>query len=325
MKLPDVKRVKPVKIADDAKERLSGASRKLVGTIGSSASSAKGVLDAEFKKTRASKVERRHEYSVMWISFIIIVISSAVFFLIGWVVNDADWGWQDFFFNMGCNILALFVVVLCLDTLVNRNKDSRIQRDEARKILRYNRLIGPEIDMYLVRKNMVITPAGKPVHKFRVDSTFTVQDMKDMYGPSELVSDVGISKIRRYAHYQSVLRDYFEKLIENVDFTFYPEVGDAALRYLNAASYGEAAIEAVLSYEDSRAGTKSMKSMIIAMMRDEPADGCFMNANATMKNIYLVHQMINDQEKAVSEYLRMIKILQEQDPSESSKRNVEYE
>lgn len=325
MKLPDVKKVKPAKIADDAKERLSGASRKLVGTIGSSASSAKGVLDAEFKKTRASKVERRHEYSVMWISFIIIVISSAIFFLIGWVVNDADWGWQDFFFNMGCNILALFVVVLCLDTLVNRNKDSRIQRDEARKILRYNRLIGPEIDMYLVRKNMVITPAGKPVHKFRVDSTFTVQDMKDMYGPSELVSDVGISKIRRYAHYQSVLRDYFEKLIENVDFIFYPEVGDAALRYLNAASYGEAAIEAVLSYEDSRAGTKSMKSMIIAMMRDEPADGCFMNANATMKNIYLVHQMINDQEKAVSEYLRMIKILQEQDPSESSKRNVEYE
>lgn len=325
MKLPDVKKVKSVKIADDAKERLSGASRKLVGTIGSSASSAKGVLDAEFKKTRASKVERRHEYSVMWISFIIIVISSAIFFLIGWVVNDADWGWQDFFFNMGCNILALFVVVLCLDTLVNRNKDSRIQRDEARKILRYNRLIGPEIDMYLVRKNMVITPAGKPVHKFRVDSTFTVQDMKDMYGPSELVSDVGISKIRRYAHYQSVLRDYFEKLIENVDFIFYPEVGDAALRYLNAASYGEAAIEAVLSYEDSRAGTKSMKSMIIAMMRDEPADGCFMNANATMKNIYLVHQMINDQEKAVSEYLRMIKVLQEQDPSESSKRNVEYE
>lgn len=325
MKLPDVKKVKPVKIADDAKERLSGASRKLVEAIGSSASSAKGVLDAEFKKTRASKVERRHEYSVMWISFIIIVISSAIFFLIGGVVNDADWGWQDFFFNMGCNILALFVVVLCLDTLVNRNKDSRIQRDEARKILRYNRLIGPEIDMYLVRKNMVITPVGKPVHKFRVDSTFTVQDMKDMYGPSELVSDVGISKIRRYAHYQSVLRDYFEKLIENVDFIFYPEVGDAALRYLNAASYGEAAIEAVLSYEDSRAGTKSMKSMIIAMMRDEPADGCFMNANATMKNIYLVHQMINDQEKAVSEYLRMIKILQEQDPSESSKRNVEYE
>ena len=306
-------------------ERLKGASRKISDAIGTSATSAKNVLDAEFKKTRASRVEMRHEFSVMWISFFVIVVSSAAFFLIGWLFGEGEWTFRDFFYNMGCNILAMFVVVLCLDTLVNRNRDSRIQRDEARKILRYNRLISPEIDMYLVRKNMVITPAGKQVRKFQVDSSFTVQDMRDMYGPSELVSDVGISKIRRYAHYQSVLRDLFEKLIENVDFTFYPEVADAAMKYLNATSYGEAALNAVVSYEDSRAGTRSMKAMVTSMIREEPEDGSFMNANATMKNIYLLHQMINDQEKAVSEYIRMIKTLQEMDPSGTVRKEVEYE
>ena len=306
-------------------ERLKGASKKISDAIGTSATSAKNVLDAEFKKTRASRVEMRHEFSVMWISFFVIIVSSAAFFLIGWLFGEGEWTFRDFFYNMGCNILAMFVVVLCLDTLVNRNRDSRIQRDEARKILRYNRLISPEIDMYLVRKNMVITPAGKQVRKFQVDSTFTVQDMRDMYGPSELVSDVGISKIRRYAHYQSVLRDLFEKLIENVDFTFYPEVADAAMKYLNATSYGEAALNAVVSYEDSRAGTRSMKAMVTSMIREEPEDGSFMNANATMKNIYLLHQMINDQEKAVSEYIRMIKTLQEMDPSGTVRKEVEYE
>lgn len=306
-------------------ERLKGASKKISDAIGTSATSAKNVLDAEFKKTRASRVEMRHEFSVMWISFFVIIVSSALFFLIGWLFGEGEWTFRDFFYNMGCNILAMFVVVLCLDTLVNRNRDSRIQRDEARKILRYNRLISPEIDMYLVRKNMVITPAGKQVRKFQVDSTFTVQDMRDMYGSSELVSDVGISKIRRYAHYQSVLRDLFEKLIENVDFTFYPEVADAAMKYLNATSYGEAALNAVVSYEDSRAGTRSMKTMVISMIREEPEDGSFMNANATMKNIYLLHQMINDQEKAVSEYIRMIKTLQEMDPSGTVKKEVVYE
>lgn len=306
-------------------ERLKGASKKISDAIGTSATSAKNVLDAEFKKTRASRVEMRHEFSVMWISFFVIIVSSAAFFLIGWLFGEGEWTFRDFFYNMGCNILAMFVVVLCLDTLVNRNRDSRIQRDEARKILRYNRLISPEIDMYLVRKNMVITPAGRQVRKFQVDSSFTVQDMRDMYGPSELVSDVGISKIRRYAHYQSVLRDLFEKLIENVDFTFYPEVADAAMKYLNATSYGEAALNAVVSYEDSRAGTRSMKAMVVSMIREEPEDGSFMNANATMKNIYLLHQMINDQEKAVSEYIRMIKTLQEMDPSGTVRKEVEYE
>ncbi|MDO5861239.1 MAG: hypothetical protein Q4Q58_00270 [Thermoplasmata archaeon] len=283
------------------------------------------VLDKGFQRTRASNVERSHEFSVMWISFGIIVVSSAVFFLIGFFCNG-DWTWKDFFYNMACNILAMFVVVLCLDTLVNRNRDSRVQREEARKILRYNRLISPEIEMYLVRKNMVITPNGKTMKKFQVDSNFTVRDMRDMYGASELVSDVGISKIRRYGHYQRVLRDHFEGLIQSVDFTFYPEIADAAMRYLNATSYGEAALDAVISYEDTRAGTKSMKTMVIAMLKEEPEDGSFMAANPTMKNIYLVHQMINDQEAAVADYLKMIKLLQDQDTSGYMKKEtVEFE
>ncbi|MDO5852483.1 MAG: hypothetical protein Q4Q62_00115 [Thermoplasmata archaeon] len=301
---------------------LKDAASRLKDTVDTSAR----VLDTDFKRTRASKVEKHHEFSVMWISFAVIIVSSAVFFFIGWAFCDGDWTWRDFFYNMACNILALFVVVLCLDTLVNRNRDSRLQREEARKILRYNRLISPEIDMYLVRKNMVITPNGKTVKKFQVDSDFTVQDMRDMYGSSELVSDVGISKIRRYAHYQGVLRDHFEGLVQSVDFTFYPEIADAAMRYLNATSYGEAALEAVISYEDSRAGTKSMKTMVVAMIREEPEDGTFMAANPTMKNIYLVHQLINDQETAVADYLRMIKALQEQDTSGYMKREtVDYE
>ncbi len=285
-----------------------------------------GVLDESFNRTRASKVEKHHEFSVMWISFVIIVITSAVFFLIGSMINDGVWSSTDFFYNMGCNILAMFIAVLCLDTLVNRNRESRLRRDESRKILRYNRLISPDIDMYLVRKNMVVTPNGKTVRKFQLISKFTVKDMKDMYAPSEIISDVGISKIRRYAHYQALLREHFEHLVESVDFTFFPEIADAAMRYLNASAYGEAALDAVVSYEDSRAGTKSMRVMVIGMMKEEPEDGSFADSNPTMKNIYLVHQMIMEQQQAVSDYIRMIRTLQDQDTSGyMRKENVEYE
>ncbi len=319
MKAPKVRGI----ASSDVKNKFSGAAGKMRDAV---SSSGKSILDSNFKHERAIRIEKRHELSIMWISFIIIVVSSAVFFIIGRIVNDGDWSYMDFFYNMGCNILAMFIVVLCLDTLVNRNRDDRLQRGEASKILRYNRLISPEIDMYLVRKNMVITPNGKTVRKFQVDAKFTVRDMRDMYGASDLVADVGISKIRRYAHYQAVLADHFEKLIENVDFVFYPEIADAAMRYLNATSYGEAALDAVVSYEDTRAGTKSMRTMVIQMIRDEPEEGRFIDANPTMKNVYLVHQMINEQEAAVADYLRMIKTLQEKDPSQSKREEVvEYE
>lgn len=309
-------------IPSDAKERLKGTGNRIKDAIGSSASSAKGVLDAEFNRTRADRVEKIHEFSVMWRSFFIIVVSSAVFFLIGFFCKG-DWTWRDFFYNMGCNILAMFIVVLCLDTLVNRNRDSRQRREEARKIMRYHRLISPDIDMYLVRKNMVVTPIGKPVRKFQLQSNFSIKDMKDMFSPSELVSDVGISKIRRFAHFESELHQDFERLVESVDFMFYPEIADAVMRFLNASSYGEAALGAVVSYEDTRAGTKSMRTMVMAMIRDEPDDGRFVDANPTMKNIYLVHQMISDQGKALADYVRLVKTLEVMDPSESRKNEMQ--
>lgn len=300
----------------DSRAKLDGMRDSLRSKT---ASSAKG-LDPKFNKIRASSVERSHEISVIWLSVLVVLVTSLVMFAVAVVIGDV-WDLGDYMNNIFCNNIALLIIILFLDTIVNSNKESRQKRDEARRILRYDRLIHPNLDLYLVRKNMVITPNGRTVHKFQIDSNFKVSDMRDMYTPSELVSDVGISKIKRYGHFQSILKHDFSKLIENVDFVYYPEIAEAVMRYLNATSYGEAALEAVIGYEDSRSGTKSMRVMVAGMIRDEPDNGSFMQANPTMKNVYLVHQMINDQEKAVSDYIRLIRILEDSDPAEKRKRS----
>lgn len=280
-------------------------------------------LDSSFKKVRASNVEKEHMNLTVVKSVVMILILSLAMFLVIVAINDV-WSFGDYMNNIFCNTIALVFVVVFLDTLVSSNKEGRKKREEARTILRHNRIIQPDIDMYLVRKNMVITPNGKNVRKFQIDSQFSIQDMRDMYGPSELVSDVGISKIRRYAYFQKQLKKDFENLVEGVDFTHYPEIAEAAMKYINATSYGEAALDAVVGYEDSKAGTRSMRVMVVGMMKEEPLDGRFMDANPTMKNIYLVHQMINDQEKAVSDYIRLIGALEEENPSEK-RSNTDYE
>ncbi len=280
-------------------------------------------LDSSFKKVRASNVEKEHMNLTVVKSVVMILILSLAMFLVIVAINDV-WSFGDYMNNIFCNTIALVFVVVFLDTLVSSNKEGRKKREEARTILRHNRIIQPDIDMYLVRKNMVITPNGKNVRKFQIDSQFSIQDMRDMYGPSELVSDVGISKIRRYAYFQKQLKKDFENLVEGVDFTHYPEIAEAAMKYINATSYGEAALDAVVGYEDSKAGTRSMRVMVVGMMKEEPLDGRFMDANPTMKNIYLVHQMINDQEKAVSDYIRLIGALEDENPSEK-RSNTDYE
>lgn len=69
-------------------------------------------------------------------------------------------------------------------------------------------------------------------------------------------------------------------------------------------------MDAVVGYEEARAGTKSMRVMVIGMIRDEPEGGRFMDANPTMKNVYLVHQMIGEQENALNDYLKMVRALE---------------
>ncbi len=315
IRLPDGKAAAGLRV-DSAKARLDDVK----DTIRSKKPSGGKGLDPKFDKIRASAVERSHEMNVLWWSILIIIVTSLVMFLVVVIVDDV-WSLGDYMNNIFCNNIALLIVILFLDTVVNSNKESRLKRDEARKIMRYNKIIQPDIDLYLVRKNMVITPNGKTVKKFQIDSDFKVSDMRDMYTPSELVSDVGISKIKRYGHYQSLLRHDFSKLVENVDFVYYPEIAEAAMKYINATSYGEAALEAVMGYEDSRAGTKSMRVMVVGMIREEPDSGSFMQANPTMKNVYLVHQMINDQEKAVSQYISLIRTLEDSDPAERRKRS----
>jgi len=280
-------------------------------------------LDSSFKKVRASNVEKEHMNLTVVKSVVMILILSLAMFLVIVAINDV-WSFGDYMNNIFCNTIALVFVVVFLDTLVSSNKEGRKKREEARTILRHNRIIQPDIDMYLVRKNMVVTPNGKNVRKFQIDSQFSIQDMRDMYGPSELVSDVGISKIRRYAYFQKQLKKDFENLVEGVDFTHYPEIAEAAMKYINATSYGEAALDAVVGYEDSKAGTRSMRVMVVGMMKEEPLDGRFMDANPTMKNIYLVYQMINDQEEAVSDYIRLIGALEDENPSEK-RSNTDYE
>jgi hypothetical protein len=207
--------------------------------------------------------------------------------------------------SMG-SVFALLFAVIIIDTINSRNEKRKKRREERKAIIRHNKIIQPVIDMYLVRKNMVITPNDKNIRKFQINSVFTIKDMKDMYGPSDLISDVGRSKIEVYSLYQEKLQEILTHLVEDVDFGFFSELCDSAMDYITATSYGSSALEAVMGYQNAMTGTKSMRSVVLNMIREEPEKGKFIDAPPALKNVYLVHQMINDQEEALGKYLKLI-------------------
>ena len=278
-------------------------------------------------KPRKKGAERTYLSKILILSVLAIVASLfivwAILFIAGEGVRPAD----ILRGSLG-SLFALFFAVIFLDNINAYNSKRNRKRDERKAVVRHNRIVQPIIDMYIVRKNMVITPNDKTVRKFQIDSVFTIKDMKDMYGPSELISDVGKSKIEMYAFYQDKLNEKFTHLVEEINFEYYSDLCDAAMEYITATSYGASALNAILGYQNAMAGTKSMKSVLLNMLREEPDDGKFINAQPALKNLYLVHQMINEQEKALVKYLKLIqKIIAEED-TESGKNaasDADYE
>jgi len=297
MKMPDIK---PQKIIEKIKDTE--------------------VLNNKSKR-RADRAEKAEESRLLVLSLL------AIFFyiIVAWltvIILGGKMDPHDIVRGSMGSVFALVFAVIIMDRINSRNEKRKRIRDERRAVIRHNKIIQPVIDMYLVRKNMVITPTDKSVRKFQIKSVFTIKDMKDMYGPSELVSDVGKSKIEVYAFYQNKLHHMFTHLVEDVDFVSYLELCNAAMDYINATSYGSSALEAVISYQNTLTGTKSMKSVVLNMIREEPENGKFVDAPPALKNVYLVHQMINDQGDALGRYLQLVQEILREDVKEIGKHTA---
>ncbi|MDR2698705.1 MAG: hypothetical protein LBB30_03390 [Candidatus Methanoplasma sp.] len=285
------------------------------------------ALGAKNKKP-SERAERAHESRLLIYSIFAIIFYIAIAWVAVAVFADGEVTMTDIVRGSMGSVFALLFAVIIMDTINSRSEKRKKRREERKAIVRHNKIIQPVIDMYLVRKNMVITLNDKSVRKFKVNAVFTIKDMKDMYSLSELISDVGKTKIEVYAYYQEKLHEKFTHLVEDVDFSYYSDLCDAAMKYINATSYGASALDAVVGYQDTMAGTKSMRSMVVNLIREEPENGKFIDAPPVLKNVYLVHQMINDQETALERYLKLVQGIIEEDSREAGRKaasEIDYE
>ena len=298
------------RFADDEEEFLPMKPKPGKKKTGNLSPSVKKTVNSVMSGKRRS-VERAHKSRVLLITICAILIFASTLALIlhFFSPNGLGSGYR-YMESILSSTLGLLFAVIILDNINAHSDKQRRRRDERSAILRHNRIIQPVVDLYIVRKNMVITPNDRTVRKFQVDARFTIKDMKDMYSPSELVSDVGKSKIETYSLYQEMLHEKFVNLVENIDFSFYPELCDAAMKYITATSYGASALSAVVGYQSTNAGTKTMKGVVINLIREEPENGKFIDAPPALKNVYLLHQTINEQETALLNYLKIVQSIQ---------------
>ena len=266
-----------------------------------------------FKKASAAHYETRSMFRTMALSAGVLLIAFAVFeiLLIVWkqflLPADVDYTREDTYWhllNIADTCVGFVIGLTAMDALNYMNDNRKARREEERAITRHNRIVKPCIEMYLARKNSLITPNGQNVQIFQVVTNANVRDLKDMYEPSAINSDAGKTKIEAYHYYLKKLNTAFLNMAEDINFDYNPEICDAMMKFLNETTYGMAAADAVMSF--GKEGNRTQKMAIIRKIKEVPDGTEIADVDGDLSTVFIFMHMIHAHEDALKSYLKVI-------------------
>jgi len=206
--------------------------------------------------------------------------------------------------NMADNTLAFVVGLGALDAVTYLNTVGRRRRDENRAIIRHNRLLEPLIDTFIARKNALTTFSDEPFDQYAVVKNIELAPFQDMFKPSVIASDAGISKISMYSFHQKQLFKSFQKMVEDVDFSYHPEACDAAMSFINATTKGFSALSSLLALEED--DNKKQREAFLKILAEQCKDTESDQTRPEIMSLYILIQSIRDQQEALELYLESV-------------------
>ena len=251
-------------------------------------------------RSTASK-ETSRAVRFMFMSSVILLVVFVIFEVLLLIFSGGLGDLDTHLANMADNTLAFVIGLGAMDAVTYFNTVGRSRRNEMRAIIRHNRLLEPSIDMFTARKNVLITRPGEIVDQYSMKSNIPIEALADMFGPSGIASDAGMSKIDMYSFHQNKLYESFRRMVEDIDFSFYPEAAEAAMKFINATTYGSSSLASLISYQDE--SQKAKRALLVKSIAAEANDPSPEHARPELMSVYILMQTIHAQEDALRQYL----------------------
>lgn len=266
------------------------------------------------KKRSAAAFETRAMLKMMALSSVILICAFVVLEIILLVWKSINFGPGDTSYtdndvywhllNFSDTVLGFLIGLLAMDALTWYESGRKAKRDEERAIGRHNRIIKPAIDMYLARKNSLITPADTELKAFQVKTDATVKDLKDMFQPSTINSDAKIPRILSFLYYTKKLNVAFLNMAEDINFDYNPEVCDAVLSFINETTYGMSALTTIASFAED--GNRVSKNALLRQIRSASEKTDISETEDELNIAMILIRTIHAQEMALEKYMDAI-------------------
>ncbi|TRX07675.1 potassium channel family protein [Flavobacterium gawalongense] len=146
-------------------------------------------------------------------------------------------------------ILGVITIGLFLNSLsikhsieINRSEKEKELKEkfksECDKIIRHNKIIEQNIKFYLTYVKEITTPFITDDNGDDNDATinynFSINDMKDMFLPSSLMTDNFSDPVIKYFYkHQNILEQSIKKLLLDINFSYWSELEQKSIEFLN--------------------------------------------------------------------------------------------
>lgn len=168
------------------------------------------------------------------ISIILLLISTALIIL-AWSTHDliclSEWGTEitnNILVGLATNFIGIVVTVSFVQYFFDKQNAEEEQKEEIKKIKRYDKYMATLIRRYLMFYMSLTTRLNERTSidiEKAFNHQFNFSDMADMYKASLYVSE-GFSEPTIVLFYQAEekLRSYMLRMLENIDFKYTPEL-----------------------------------------------------------------------------------------------------
>lgn len=200
---------------------------------------------------------------IIKISLILLFVSVSSFFCDFFFLKT----FHPFISNYICNIVTDcigIIVTLCFIQNIFDNYDTNKEKqEELKKILRYDEIISIYIDNYIRYFYCITTPLDKRFKEINSSlHDFKLQDLCDLYSFSAMVTaPLFQPAIEIFYKWEQELRKTFMNTIRNIDFKYYPEIGNLLVDYINNSLTKDVS-DAIISYKNVNNGIKNFQKMI---------------------------------------------------------------
>ena len=248
-----------------------------------------------------------------------LIIASAVLIILGvseWgnLTEKAAINTNSILFGIATNFIGIVITISFVQFFFDKQREKDERNEEKKKILRCDKIMQDLIDVFTVHFNQLTTPLDRKSgdsnnNTINIDFAFT--DLRGLYQVSLLFQDkIYSTSIVSFYESELKLRDYCSVSLRDIDYKYYPEIGELLLRFVRVSTSQDVR-NFVLSIAPKSLADKGMSSIISEWIGDASKDWVeHVHSGELKSNIMIpfvvLYDMLKEEGQIVFEYCEAI-------------------